>query len=88
MLFDELNKGNMVRVYQDMTKSHKSIENDKAQFSGYLFSCDTYTPYDGLFWFMVFYNTFKNISAISWRSFVLLEETAVPADNQQYNASH
>jgi hypothetical protein len=29
-------------------------------------------------WFMVFYTTLKNISAISWRSAVLMEETGVP----------
>ena len=30
------------------------------------------------FWFMVFSATFNNISAISWRSVLLVEETGVP----------
>ena len=30
------------------------------------------------FWFMVFNATFNNISAISWRSVLLVEETRIP----------
>ena len=30
------------------------------------------------FWFMVFNATFNNISAISWRSVLLVEETGIP----------
>ena len=78
----------MVRMHQEVTKSHKLTENDKTQFLEYHFSCDTYTPYDGLFWIMVFYTTFKNISGISWRSGVLVDETGVPAENHRYIASH
>jgi hypothetical protein len=36
-------------------------------------------------WFMVFYATFNNISVISWRSVLLVEETGV---NHQLAASH
>jgi len=32
-------------------------------------------------WFMVFNATFKNISVISWRSVLLVEETGVPGEN-------
>jgi hypothetical protein len=32
----------------------------------------------GLVWFMVFNATFNNISIISWRSVLLVEETGVP----------
>ena len=32
-------------------------------------------------WFMVFNATFNNISVISWRSVLLLEETGVPGEN-------
>jgi hypothetical protein len=35
----------------------------------------------GLVWFMVFNATFNNISVISWRSVVFVEETGVPEEN-------
>ena len=34
-------------------------------------------------WFMVFNITFNNISAISWRSALLVEETGVPGENHR-----
>jgi len=37
---------------------------------------------------MVFNATFNNISAISWRSVLLAEETVVPGENHQPVASH
>jgi hypothetical protein len=39
-------------------------------------------------WFMVFNATFNNISVISWRSVLLVEETGVPGDNHRPVASH
>jgi hypothetical protein len=43
-----------------------------------------------LFWFgfMVFSATFNNISAISWRSVLLVEETGVPRENYRPVESH
>jgi hypothetical protein len=38
-----------------------------------------YLPLFGL-WFMVFNDTFNNISAISWRSVLLVGETGVPGE--------
>jgi hypothetical protein len=32
-------------------------------------------------WFMVFNATFNNISAISWRSVLLVEDTGIPGEN-------
>jgi len=32
-------------------------------------------------WFMVFNTTFNNISVISWRSVLLVEEIGVPGEN-------
>jgi hypothetical protein len=32
-------------------------------------------------WFMLFNATFNNISVISWRSVLLVEETGVPEEN-------
>jgi len=37
---------------------------------------------------MVFNTTFNNISVISWRSVLLMEETRVPRDNHRHAASH
>ena len=37
---------------------------------------------------MVFNVTFSNISAISWRSVLLVEETGVPGENQRPVESH
>jgi len=34
-----------------------------------------------LVWFMVFNGTFKNISVISWRSVLLVEETGISGEN-------
>ena len=39
-------------------------------------------------WFMVSYATFNNISAISWQSVLLVEETGVSGENQRFVASH
>ena len=39
-------------------------------------------------WFMVFNATFNNISAISWWSILLVEETGVPGENHRHVASH
>ena len=35
----------------------------------------------GMVWFMVLNATFNNISVISWRSVLLVEETGVPTEN-------
>ena len=41
-----------------------------------------YSEIDGLLvWFMVFYATFNNISVISWRSVLMVEETGGPGEN-------
>jgi len=37
---------------------------------------------------IVFNATFNNISVILWRSVLLMEETGIPAENQQPDASH
>ena len=42
----------------------------------------------GLVKFMVFDATFNNISAVSWRSVLLVEETGVPRENHRPVASH
>jgi len=48
-----------------------------------------YSEIDGLLVrFMVFNATFNNISVISWRSVLLVEETGGPGENHQLVASH
>ena len=48
-----------------------------------------YNYNEGLgFGFMVFNATFNNISVISWRSVLLVEETGVPEENHLPVASH
>jgi hypothetical protein len=42
----------------------------------------------GLVWIMVFTATFNNISAISWRSDLLVEETGVTAKNHRPVVNH
>ena len=39
-------------------------------------------------WFMVLNATFNNISVISWRSVLLVEETGVPRENHRPVAGH
>jgi hypothetical protein len=43
-----------------------------------------------MIWFrlVVFNATFNNISVISWRSVLLVEETGVPGENHRTGASH
>ena len=43
---------------------------------------------DGWFRFTVFIATFNNISVISWRLVLLVEETRVPGEVHQPVASH
>ena len=42
----------------------------------------------GVIKFMVLYATFNNISAISWRSVLSVEETGVPEENHRLDPSH
>jgi len=42
----------------------------------------------GLVWLVVFKATFNNISVISWRSVLLVEESGVPGENNRPVASH
>ena len=49
---------------------------------------DTAACLFGLVWFLVFNATFNNISVISWRSVLLVEETGVPGENHRPGASH
>jgi hypothetical protein len=44
----------------------------------------------GLVWFglMVFKATYNNVSVISWRSVLLVEETGGPGENHRLVASH
>jgi hypothetical protein len=51
--------------------------------------CDkVYVTCGWLVGFMAFYATFNNISTISWRSVLLVEETGGPRENHRPAASH
>jgi hypothetical protein len=39
-------------------------------------------------WFMVLIANFNNISVLSWRSVLLVQETGVPGENHRPIASH
>ena len=41
-----------------------------------------------LSWFMVLNTTFNNITVISWRSVLLMQEIGVPAENHRPAASY
>jgi hypothetical protein len=57
-----------------------------------LYRCDQHRHrmwnYLGGLWFMVFNATFNNISVISWRSVLLVEETEEHGENDRPVASH
>ena len=55
---------------------------------GYTLILTIITNLIGLVWFMVFNATFNNISVISWRSVLLVEETGVPGENHQQVTTH
>jgi hypothetical protein len=53
------------------------------------YNCIRLTYNDGLWlWFMVLNATFNNISVISWRSVMLVEETVVPREKHWQTLSH
>ena len=50
--------------------------------------CIVHTKFVGLVWLMVFNATVNNISAISWWSVLLVDETEVPGENHRPVVSH
>jgi hypothetical protein len=48
---------------------------------GNIFLSNPYLPLITVVWFIVFNVTFNNISVISWRSILLVEEIRVPGEN-------
>jgi len=48
----------------------------------------SYLKPNTMVWFMVFNATFNNISAILWRSVLLVEETGVPGEKHRPVASY
>jgi hypothetical protein len=59
----------MIPIYTDVSISYKITKHDNAGIDLVLFC------------FKVFNATFNNISAISWRSVLLVEETVVSREN-------
>jgi hypothetical protein len=65
------------------------------QFQLVFFSVNSYYDYeirvlivDWFYGFMVFSAIFRNISVISWRSVLMVEENGVPGENHRPAASH
>ena len=83
-----------------MHRSNQKVNKKFGIYYNFIFSdndissmCHTLTQLiltDGLVWFrfMVLNTIFNNISVISWRLFLLVEETEVPGENHQPVASH
>ena len=77
-------------LFSPGTPVSSTIKTDSWVFSGYAGWNKYTTPhYFGawMFCFMVFNAIFNNISAISWRSALLAEETGVPGENHRPAAS-
>ena len=56
-----------------------SFDKPYTQFAGHY----TVQSLEMIDWLMVFNATYNNISVISWRSVLLVEEIGVPGENQQ-----
>jgi hypothetical protein len=68
-----------------------STQEKEYKYSKFAFSNKYHGPFTvqkQIGWFMVFNATFNNISVISWRSVLLVEETGLPEENHQPIASH
>jgi len=68
-------------------QGHQWCINDGFVFFQNKTYCDV-VYFKGWGWIMVFSVTFNNISVISWRSVLLIEETGVPGENHRPVASH
>ena len=73
----------------------KAVRGNKAHTYTYIHFCicslfwkNYESVYSVLVRAMVFYATFNNISSISWRSVVFVEETRVPAKNRRQTLSN
>ena len=64
------------------------MDNQKPQIEGQTTNCQTKQVWFGFMLSNVTYATFNNISAISWRSVLLVEEIGVPGENHRPVASH
>ena len=60
---------------------NKHVWSSKIWLLGIQFNFKSYIGVSELSWFMVFNATFHNISVISWRSVLLVEETWVSGEN-------
>ena len=79
------------KFYTKITKN-REIHKKKTSFSSLngAFPCETaHRLIDWLIdWILVFNATFSNISAISWRPVLVVEEAGVPGDNHRPCASN
>ena len=60
--------------------ANSQLRRDKHMEVMYAILIGMYVPVHFKVWFVVFKTTFSNISVISWRSILLVEETRVPGE--------
>ena len=63
--------------------------NDQETFKKYSSAASCTKMYEGCIWFdLIWFDTFSNISAISWRPVLVVEEAGVPGENHRIWASN
>jgi hypothetical protein len=75
----------VTRLFMFMSNLDVDIKHGKWHRSDYT---HTHNPGNNWLWFMVFNATFNNISVISWRSVLLVEETVVTGEKPRPAVSH
>ena len=72
-------------VYRSTLTFHFSKDRINGTYNGKML---TQSGFFFFFFFFFFYDAFNNISVISWRSVLLVEETGVPGENHHHIAIH
>ena len=69
------------------TNIHREIHSTCCVFWSIIMIGNTMVYYRVIWWFLVFNATFSNISAISWRPVLVVEEATIPGENHRPWAS-
>ena len=77
-----------LRLPVNRFKKHKQTDSDSSDEDESSTTGGKCNSYGLVVWFMVFSATFNNISVISWRSVLLVEETGGPGENHRHASSH
>ena len=73
---------------EEKTLQKRYIESFQSDLSIHSVIENSWASVDWLIWFLVFNATFSNISAISWRPALVVEEAGVTGENHQPWASN